>query len=58
MTNETKRWHIRATVYRGNGQNDTEEQIIEGTREEAELDLWSLLEILGVDTAISEIDEE
>ena len=51
------KWYVQATVSRGNGQRDTEEATIEGTREDAELELWTLLEGLGVETAIEEVEE-
>lgn len=53
-----KLWHVRVSVSRGNGQHDIEEVTVEGTRADAELDLWSLLDGLGVETAIWEDGEQ
>jgi hypothetical protein len=44
-----KTWHVRATIPRSAGET-TESECI-GTEEDAKLELWNLLDALGVETA-------
>lgn len=55
---ESKTWHVWASVGTGTGRSETEESTIEGTRADAERELWRLLDLLDVDTAIIEDGEE
>jgi hypothetical protein len=48
---------VSATVPFGNGQGKAKEVTIEGTNEDAQEALWSLLDNLGVQTSIEKTDE-
>ena len=46
-----RKWHLMASVPRSSG--EVENATFEGTREEAEQELWNLLEVLGVETSVT-----
>lgn len=54
----SKRWKLRCSVYRGNGQTDYEEEIIEAdTKAEAAEYLWDILGNMHVTSSVEEIGD-
>lgn len=57
MSGSTKAKRYRIQASRPRGDFETEETTIEGTYEDAVEALWTLVESLGIETAISEVED-
>jgi hypothetical protein len=54
-----KRWKLQCSVYRGDGQTDYEEEVIEAATEaEAAESLWDMLGNMHVTSSVEEVDEK
>jgi hypothetical protein len=51
-----RKWNLMASIPRSSG--EVEHSTFEGAREEAEQELWNLLEVLGVETSVTEAEDQ